>query len=318
TGPALSLLGPEGGGEDFPFGAPSPPLGGPPALCVVAAVLDELRVCGVGDGTGVDPVPVQVHLLCGLFVVEGPGVVVGTERERARRNVRLVGGRWTQQCDGVDLLQQDRGSPAQLVGCEHGFVVHVFVLDDHVEHKTVIEQGAACAVDGPARCGNGRAEVDTVEYVQHLAAYPLVVLVGLGRVEQGQSDALVSRILECVVETVDVGAQCLASSRGTQKPLFLAVADVGQVPDQGGHQWRALGLESVVVQGVECEPVAAAAAASEFCGDAFLDSLLVGVHRATPRAAMWRSAGPSVRAGRGAGTRGVSAGLLPRRVYWSA
>ena len=62
----------------------------------------------------------------------------------------------------------------------------------------------------------------------------------LRRAEQRQRRPVRARMLERVVQLVDVLPDRLAAADVADQPELLLVADVGEVPDQRGHQRRVL------------------------------------------------------------------------------
>ncbi|GAB3842609.1 hypothetical protein GCM10029963_15950 [Micromonospora andamanensis] len=118
---------------------------------------------------------------------------------------------------------QRGGTGSQLVGGEHRLVVLLLVLHDHAEGETVGDQPAA-------------VEGDPVQQVVHLLPDGGQVGPGLGRRQQRQRRAVPTRLLERVVQVVDVAPDRLPPADVTDQPEFLLVAHVRQVPHQRGHQ----------------------------------------------------------------------------------
>jgi hypothetical protein len=124
-----------------------------------------------------------------------------------------------------------------LVRGEHGLVVLLLVLDDHAEREPVRDQPAALHRRG-------------VEQVEDLRAHRVDIGARLRRAEQRQLRAVPARVLERVVQMVDIGPDRLAPAHIAHEPEFLLVADVGQIPDQRRHQRRVLAYEIAVVHRV--------------------------------------------------------------------
>ena len=132
---------------------------------------------------------------------------------------------------------QHRCALAQLVGRQHGLVVLLLVLHDHAERERVLGEPPAL-------------EPRTVQDVEHLVAHLAHVTACLGGVQQRQPRPVRPRVLERVVELVDVGAHRLAAADVADQPELLLVADVREVPHQRRHQHRVLADEVLVVDGV--------------------------------------------------------------------
>ena len=96
-----------------------------------------------------------------------------------------------------------------------------------------------------------RVELDALEDVEHLAAHRGDVGAGLGRAEQGQGRAVGAGVPERVVEVVVVRRAGPQPGHGLEQPDLLVVADVGEVPDQRGHDGRMLANEVGVRHGLE-------------------------------------------------------------------
>ena len=209
---------------------------------------------------------------------------LGREQQR-RRGGQGVGRR------------QDRLAAAQLVGGQHGLVVLVLVLQDHAKDEAVLAQRVRRGSVGPA-------QRHRLQCVEDLATHLTEVVVRLAGQQQRQAGPGVTRVLEGVVEVVDLGAHRLLAARLAQQPELLVVADVGQVPHQGRHQPGVLGEQVGLVEHVGGEPAAASAHPLELVGDVL----------AQDRVLQRRHVGP----GRGAGpahaiSTGSSAGQRPGR-----
>jgi len=105
-------------------------------------------------------------------------------------------------------------------------VLHL-VLGDHPEREPVAEQPCP-------------AERGAVEQVEDPAAHLVAVGPGLGGRQQRQRGTFRPRVLERVVERVDLRVHRLAAADLAQQPELFLIGDVGQVPDQRGHQRRML------------------------------------------------------------------------------
>jgi hypothetical protein len=102
-----------------------------------------------------------------------------------------------------------------LVGGEHGLVVLLLVLRDHAEQK-------ACF---PLYWG-------PVEQVEHPAADLAGVSVCLAGRQQRQRRPLGARMLERVVQRIDLRMHRVPAADLAQQPQFFLVRHVRQVPDQ--------------------------------------------------------------------------------------
>ncbi|MGX1479254.1 UNVERIFIED_CONTAM: hypothetical protein RKD50_008062 [Streptomyces canus] len=203
------------------------PAGAHPALVVVAAVLHETLVLGVRHRSGVDVEGVHLAPVRRAFVVQCPRLVGGAHGERAagdedfgrageqRGRFRVGGG-------------QGLGALAELMGDQHRLVMLLFVLRDHPEGESGLGE------PGPVERG-------ALQDVQHPAAYLSRVAPGLRGRQQGQRGAFGARVLEGVVDAVDLGPYRLLPGDGPQQPLLLLVADVGEVPHERRHERRVLG-----------------------------------------------------------------------------
>jgi hypothetical protein len=111
------------------------------------------------------------------------------------------------------------------VGGQHRLVVLDLVLCDHAERERVGAQRLAERAGPPARPG-------PVDQVEHPAADLAGVPARLLRREQREGGPLRPRVLERVVDRVDLRVQRVAAADLAQQPQLLLVGDVGQVPDQ--------------------------------------------------------------------------------------
>ncbi len=127
--------------------------------------------------------------------------------------------------------------PQQLVRREHRLVVLLLVLDDHAEREAVFDESPAF-------------EWRPFEHVEHLVAHRPDVGTRLTRPEQRQRRPVASRVLERVVQVVDVGTHRLAPTDVAHQPQLLLIADVRVVPDERRHQRRVLAHQVVGVDGV--------------------------------------------------------------------
>ena len=89
-----------------------------------------------------------------------------------------------------------------------------------------------------------------VEQVEDPAAHLVAVGPRLGRRQQRQRRALGSRVLERVVQRVDLRVHRLAAADLAQQPELFLVGDVREVPDQRGHQRRVLSDQVGLVHAV--------------------------------------------------------------------
>nr|BFE67975.1 hypothetical protein GCM10020092_012760 [Actinoplanes digitatis] len=152
------------------------------------------------------------------LVVQRPRLGVGAHGERAAGYQHLAGDR---DPGGRRRFGVEHGrAVAQLVGGEHGLVVLLLVLDDHAEREAVRDQRPP-------------VEADPVEHVEGLVPHLVHIGAGLGRAEQRQRRAVAARVLEGVVQLVDVAAHRLPAADVPDQPELLLVGDVREVPDQG-------------------------------------------------------------------------------------
>ncbi len=105
------------------------------------------------------------------------------------------------------------------MGDEHGLVVLLLVLRDHAERERTGEQA-------------GAAERGRVHQVEHPAPDLMGVGAGLGRWQQRQRRPCRARMLEGVVEGVDLRAHRVPPAHLPKQPEFLLVGDVREVPHQ--------------------------------------------------------------------------------------
>ena len=205
----------------------------PPARVVVSAVRDELGVRAAGHRGGVEEERRHVHGVRGPLVVQRPGLGRGAHAERAARDGHL--GRAAASASagaGPGAAAASTGAPSRI-----WWVISIvssccdLVLGDHPEREPVAEQPRA-ALRAP--------EPGPLEQVEDPAPDLLPVGPGLGGRQQRQRRPLGARMLERVVERVDLRAHGLAPADLAQQPELFLVGDVGQVPDQRGHQRRVL------------------------------------------------------------------------------
>ncbi|CAM5623806.1 hypothetical protein SALBM135S_01129 [Streptomyces alboniger] len=105
------------------------------------------------------------------------------------------------------------------MGDEHRLVVLLLVLRDHPE--------------GEARLGErGAVERRLLQHVEDASADLGRVAAGLTGGEQRQVRPFGARVLEGVVQRVDLGPHGVAAPDRAQQPLLLLVADVREVPDE--------------------------------------------------------------------------------------
>lgn len=216
-----------------------PALGRPPAPVTVTAVLDERPVRAARHRSRVDDEPGNVPPVRGAFVVQGPRFGRRAHGERAAGHQDLGGqrrgaGRRARRLRG---RQRDRAR-TQLMRDQHRLVVLLLVLRDHPEGEAGPDQR------GPVTERSG------LQHVQGPAAYLGGVRTGLLGRQQRQRGPGGARMLEGVVQPVDLRAHRLPSRHTAQQPQLLLVADVRQVPDQWRHQRRVLGGQLAVVHAV--------------------------------------------------------------------
>ncbi|CAM5744639.1 hypothetical protein SHIRM173S_09046 [Streptomyces hirsutus] len=224
--PPPAVPAPEERGGDGVAADVGPALRGPPARLVVAAVLDERLVRRVRHRRCVDVERRHLAPVRRTFVVQRPRLVRGAHGERAARDEHF--GRAGEQ--GHRLRVRGRRSlraAAQLMGDQHRLVVLLFVLRDHPEGEPRLGQPLA-------------VERGALEHVQCPAAHVRDVAASLLGRQQRQLRPLGTRVLEGVVDAVDLGPYRLLPADGPQQPLFLLVAYVGEVPHQRRHQRRVL------------------------------------------------------------------------------
>lgn len=211
----------------------------PPARVVVAAGRDERLVGGVRHRRRVDEEGRHLAPVRGPFVVQGPRLGGGAHRERATGDQDF--GRTGERGSGLGVGRvQNRRPLPQLMGDQHRLVMLLFVLGDHPEGEPRLGQARTRTFEGGA-----------LQHVQGPAAHLRRVLTGLGGRQQRQRGPFRARVLEGVVQAVDLGPHRLPPGDRTQQPHLLLVADMGQVPHQRGHQRRVLGREFGIVHGGE-------------------------------------------------------------------
>ncbi len=161
----------------------------------------------------------------GPLVVQRPGLGRGAHLERAGRDQHLGGqGERVGRCGRWRVGDQHRLAGAQLVGGQHRLVVLLLVLHDHREREPVLDQPPPL-------------QRDPFEQAYHPLTDLAHVPAGRPGLQQRQPRPGRARMLEGVVEPVHVVAEHrVASADVAQQPQLLLVADVGQVPHQGGHQ----------------------------------------------------------------------------------
>lgn len=237
--PLSGLLPPEQRCGQLVFTDHRPALGRPPTLVPIPAVLDEPEVGAAADRRGVQAERRHVAPVRGPLVVQGPRLGGGPHGERAPGNQDVVreplgvGG-----CGRGGRGERGRAR-TQLMGDQHRLVVLLFVLRDHAEGEAGALQRASALVQ---RCA--------LQQVQCPPPYVGGVRPGLGGGQQRQRGARGARVLEGVVQPVDLRAQRLPAADRAQQPLLLLVADVRQVPDQRRHQRGVLGGQFTVVHAV--------------------------------------------------------------------
>ncbi len=154
------------------------------------------------------------------------------------------------------------------------------VLGDHAEREPVAEQPRAAVLQA--------AEPGPLQQVEHPAAHLAAVGPRLRRRQQRQRRALGARVLERVVERVDLRVHGLAPADLAQQPEFFLVGDVRQVPDQRGHQRRVLSDQVGLVHAVG-EQRRPLPRASQFPRDHLPQCVSAGSRHVTPSS--WSLAG---------------------------
>ena len=124
-----------------------------------------------------------------------------------------------------------------------------------------------------------------LEQVEHAAAYLVAVGPRLVRGQQRQRRALGTRMLERVVERVDLRVHRLPAAYLAKQPQFLLVGHVGEVPDQRRHQRRVLRYEVGLIHAAG-EQTCPLPCARQFPGDPLTQ---VGLRHVIPSS--WSSAG---------------------------
>ena len=156
--------------------------------------------------------------------------------QHLRRQAQRVRRRRPGRCRG----ERGRALP-QLVGDQHGLVVLLLVLGDHAVGEPVGEQ-------------RGPGELGRFQQVHDPAADFPGVRAGLGGRQQRQRGPRGPRVLERVVERVDLGVHRLPAAHVAQQPQLFLVGDVREVPDQRRHQRRVLADQVGVVDGLGEQP----------------------------------------------------------------
>jgi hypothetical protein len=182
------------------------------------------------------------------------------------------------------------------MGGEHGLVVLLLVLGDHAEGEARVQQRRALQRAG-------------LQQVEHPAAHLVGVAAGLGRRQQGQARPLGPGVFERVVQRVDLRVHRVPAADVAQQPELLLVADVREVPHQGGHQRRVLRGQVGLVQAVG-QAGGAGAGGLQLRGDQLAQERRVGAvgvqhgassstagRRPVRTASSWSSAGQRPRAG---------------------
>ena len=175
----------------------------------------------------------DVHGVRGPLVVERPRLGRRAHGERPARHVHLggqrrrVGGRGRRRGSG-----QHRGPRPQLVGGEHGLVVLHLVLRDHPEREPGAETGAELCAGAEAAGLPPGGQLDLLDQVEHPCADLVAVAARLGRGEQRQGRPLGARVLERVVQRVDLRVHGVAAADRAEQPELLLVGDVRQVPHE--------------------------------------------------------------------------------------
>jgi hypothetical protein len=121
------------------------------------------------------------------------------------------------------------------MGGEHGLVVLLLMLRDHAEREAVGDQPLA-------------GEPGPLDQVEHAPPDLPGIRPRLGGRQQRQGRALGSRVLERVIERVDLRVHRLPPANLPEQPQLLLIGDVGQVPHQRRHDRRVLADQVVVLQ----------------------------------------------------------------------
>ena len=252
---------------------------GPPARVVVPAILDELGIGAAGHRGGVEVERRHLHGVRRALVVQRPGLGGGPHGERAAGHEDL--GREPERVGWCRVRRpggEHRHPGPDLVGDQHRLVVLHLVLRDHPEREPVAEQ---------PRPG----EPGPVEQVENPAAHLVAVGPGLGGRQQRQRGTLRARVLERVIERIDLRVYRLAAADLAQQPELFGVGDVREVPDQRGHQRRVLSDQVGLVHAVG-QQRGPLAGAGQFPRDDLAQVFRVELrlrHRQTPSS--WSSAG---------------------------
>ena len=170
-----------------------PPAGGPPARLVVAAGVDEPLPLGVGDRHAADAERGQVDDVRRPLVVERPRLVVAVdaEHELAGRDEHRSRAATAPRRRQRRARPEQRRAVAQLVGGQHRLDVLLLVLLDHREREQL--------VDRSSRRNSSRSSTRPRTSREERAA-PRAA-------EQRQADPLGPRVLERVVELLDLRRQ---------------------------------------------------------------------------------------------------------------
>ena len=202
----------------------------------------------------------HVDLVRGPLVVQRPRVGRRAHRERAAGDQHL-GGADQRRGRGQRVGRREAPGRRDAAG---GWPAS--------SRRAGARAGGPCRTRSPRRAAPvGRVETDRVEGVQHLAADQADVVAGLGRLEQRQRRPGRARVLEGVVDVVELGPHRLDAGRLAQQPQLLVVADVREVPHQRRHQPRVLGEQLALVEDAGGQADAAVAAALELVGDVLLE-----------------------------------------------
>ena len=109
---------------------------------------------------------------------------------------------------------------------EPGLVVLHLVLRDHSEREAGVREVGAES-DGLAV-----RQVHPLDEVEHPAANLVTVTARLTRRQQRQRGPLGARVLERVVQRIDLRVHRVAAADRAKQPQFLLVGDVGEIPHQ--------------------------------------------------------------------------------------
>ena len=154
------------------------------------------------------------------LVVESPRLGRRPHRERTAGNQHL--GRKPEHIAGRRAGRrsaQHRPALAKLVRGQHGLVVLLLVLGDHAEHEAAVDELPA-------------GEADPLKQVENPSPDVAGVAAGLGGRQQRQRRPRGTRMLERVVERIDLRVHRVAAADVAQQPELLLISDVGEIPDQ--------------------------------------------------------------------------------------